>query len=72
MIGAKIKAAREAKRFSQDYMAAKLQISQASYSRLESDITKTDLNKLQVISDLLELNPYNLFDEVFSSQEKIR
>ena len=55
-MGSRIKVAREAKRFSQEYMAAMLNITQASYSRLESGITKTNVVRLKKISDLLDLD----------------
>lgn len=52
-IASKIKSQREAKRYSQEFMAAHLKITQASYSRLESGFTKPDIEKLKVISDVL-------------------
>ena len=55
-IASKIKVQREAKRYSQEFMAARLNITQPSYSRLESGFTKPDLEKLKVIAQVLEIN----------------
>jgi transcriptional regulator with XRE-family HTH domain len=55
MINYKIKAAREAKRYSQEYLAAVLGITQATYSRIETGTIKLDLQKLTKLCDLFEL-----------------
>jgi len=63
--GEHIRKIRELRGFSQDYMANKLEISQRQYSRIEKEQTKIDLQKLQEISNLLEVTLIELlgFDE---------
>lgn len=55
-IASKIKVQREAKRYSQEFMASQLKITQASYSRLESGFTKPDIEKLKVLSRIFEVS----------------
>jgi len=71
MIGTKIKAAREAKGLSQEYMAGKLQITQPSYSRLESGVAKIDVLKLKAIADLLDLDALSLVNDEIRRLRKI-
>lgn len=52
-IGAKIKNARETRNLSQEYVAAMLEITQATYSRFESDLIKPDIYKLKQLAELL-------------------
>ena len=68
-IGNKIKALRELKNLSQDYMAKQLDISQKAYSNIENDITEITINRLENISkilgvsmtQILNLNEENIF-----------
>lgn len=53
----RIRTLREMKGFSQEYMAEKMNISQKTYSRLESGKTKLDCERLKKISTLLETSP---------------
>lgn len=64
-IGENIRKIRDLKGFSQDYMAAKLKMSQRQYSRIEKEETKLDLQKLEEIGKVLEVTPIQLmgFDE---------
>jgi transcriptional regulator with XRE-family HTH domain len=62
MINYKIKAAREAKRYSQEYLAAVLNITQATYSRIESGVIKLDILKLKKLSFILELQIEDLLN----------
>ena len=62
MIGNKIKLLRELKNYSQEYMAERLEISQASYSRLERNELEATLPKIQKIADVLEIKLTDLID----------
>ncbi len=64
-IGENIRKIRDLKGFSQEYMAAKLKMSQRQYSRIEKEETKLDLQKLEEIGKVLEVTPIQLlgFDE---------
>jgi transcriptional regulator with XRE-family HTH domain len=64
-VGQKIKKLRELKNFTQEYMAAHLEMSAANYSRLERDEIPLTLEKLQSISQVLEINYLDIltFDE---------
>ena len=61
-IGFNIRKHRERKGFSQDYMANVLNISQASYARLENEDTKITVERLYKIADILEKNIVDFFD----------
>ena len=56
MIGNKIKNIRELKNFTQEYMADKLEISQAAYSKLEKGDLKISQDKLNKIAEILDVN----------------
>lgn len=60
MIGYKIKNIRELKNLTQEYMAEKLDISQAAYSKLEKGTTKISQDKLEKIAEVLEINPNDI------------
>lgn len=62
MIGYKIKNIRELKNFTQEYMAEKLDISQAAYSKMEKGDTKISQDKLNKIAEILEVNPDDITD----------
>lgn len=62
MIGYKIKSIRELKNLTQEYMAEKLDISQAAYSKLEKGNTKISEDKLNKIAEILEVNPEDITD----------
>ena len=64
-VGKKIRMIRELKGFSQEYMSIQLEIAQTTYSRIETDKTRIDIQKLAVIAELLDTNLINLlvFDE---------
>lgn len=66
-IGNKIKKVRELKNFTQEYMAEKLNITQAGYSKIERDETDISFTKLNLISDILEVKLEDLisFDEKY-------
>ena len=53
-IGFNIKRIRDQKGYSQEFMASRLNISQASYARMESQEIKLSIDRLQKIADILE------------------
>ena len=61
-IGFNIRKIREAKGFSQDYMANVLDISQASYARLENEDTKVTVDRLYKIAEVLDTNIIDFFN----------
>lgn len=61
-IGFTIRKIREKKGFSQEYMASVLDISQASYARLENEETKITIERLQKIAEILETNIIDFFN----------
>lgn len=70
----KIRAIREVKGYSQDFMAEKMNISQKTYSRIESGNVKLDIDRLKQISELLEVEPSALLDNetnVFNYYDKV-
>lgn len=61
-LGFNIRKTREAKGFSQEYMANVLNISQASYGRLENEDTKITVERLYKIAEILESDIVDFFD----------
>jgi len=53
-VAAKIRKIREGKNYSQDYLAAKLGISQNAYSKIELGYSNITLSRLVHISEILE------------------
>lgn len=72
MIGSKIKAARNAKGYTQDYVAALLEVTQASYSRIESDVVSPDIFKLKMLSTILDLDIKSLLAAMHTKAKKIQ
>lgn len=70
MIGSKIKSARNAKGYSQEYMAALLNVTQASYSRIESNQSRPDIFKLKAISSALGLDMGSLLEEMYNTSQR--
>ncbi len=62
MIGNKIKNIRELKNLTQEYLAEKLDISQAAYSKMEKGDTKISQDKLNKIAEILEVNLDDITD----------
>lgn len=64
-IGHKIKKIREIKGFTREYMAAQLEMSVSNYGKLERDEIPITLEKLQLISESLDVNYLDIlsFDE---------
>lgn len=59
-IAANIRKLREYRDYTQDYLAAKLSISQNAYSKIELSYSRITLERLFVISAVLEVNPEDL------------
>lgn len=55
-----IRNARESKNYTQDYIAAKLAISQNAYSKIELGYTKITVERLFQIAQILEVDPIDL------------
>ena len=56
-IGDKVRKIRESKEYSQEYMAAKLDITQPSYARIESGSTRLSTDRLEKIALILDVKP---------------
>lgn len=69
MIGSKIKSARNAKGYSQEYMAALLNVTQSSYARIESNKVCPDIFKLKTIASALGLDMGLLINEVHQASQ---
>ena len=61
-VGFNIKRIRDKKGYSQEFMAARLNISQASYARMESQEIKLSIDRLQKIAEILETDISTFFD----------
>jgi len=61
-IGFTIRRTREQKGYSQEFMASQLNISQASFARIESQEIKLSIERLQKIADILETDILTLLD----------
>jgi transcriptional regulator with XRE-family HTH domain len=59
-VGEKIRLQRLTKKYSQEYMAFALNISQAAYSKIERDETELTIQRIFDIGEILEINPYTL------------
>lgn len=64
-IGHKIRQIRELKGYSQEYVASKLGVSQRAYSKLETNETKLDWQKITKIAGVFEIDPLDIisFDD---------
>ena len=67
-IGKNIRKHREFKGFSQEYMAQELGINQSSYAKIEKENTKLTVERLQRISEVLEVEISSLLN---SSKQNI-
>lgn len=59
-IASNIRKLREYRDYTQDYLAAKLNISQNAYSKIELGYSRITLERLFVISTVLEIDPADL------------
>ena len=62
-IASKIRNMRIFRNYSQDYLAAKLKVSQNAYSKIELGRTKVTVEKLLTIADVLETDACDLISE---------
>jgi transcriptional regulator with XRE-family HTH domain len=61
-IAATIRKKREAKNYTQEYLAYKLNISQNAYSKIELGYTKITVERLFQVADVLEMSAGELLD----------
>jgi len=66
-IGLKIKKYRENKNYTQEYMSEKLNISQNTYSKIETGGIKLTVDRLKQISDILEIP----IEEILNSETQV-
>ena len=59
-IASNIRKLREYRDYTQDYLAAKLNISQNAYSKIELGYSRITLERLFLISTVLEIDPADL------------
>lgn len=59
-IAGNIRKLREFRDYTQDYLAAKLNISQNAYSKIELGYSRITLERLFVIASILEVNPVDI------------
>jgi transcriptional regulator with XRE-family HTH domain len=59
-IGEKIRIQRLTKKYSQEYMAFMLDISQPAYSKIERNETELTIQRIFDIAEILEINPFTL------------
>jgi transcriptional regulator with XRE-family HTH domain len=57
-----IRKIREGKDYTQDYLAAKLDISQNAYSKIELGYTKITVERLFQIAHILEVDPIDIIN----------
>lgn len=69
-IAATIRNKREAKNYTQEYLAYKLEISQNAYSKIELGYTKITVERLFQIAEILEINPVELLDTDVNEAEQ--
>ena len=63
-----IRSGREARGYSQDYMAAMLNICQSSYANLELGKTTLSIDRLMRISEILDVDIHQLIGKTIYSQ----
>jgi transcriptional regulator with XRE-family HTH domain len=61
-VGFNIKRLREQKGYSQEFMAAHMDITQATYARIESEDIKLTVDRLQKIAEVLDADISAFFD----------
>ncbi len=68
-IAAAIRKVREAKNYTQEYLAYKLNISQNAYSKIELGYTKITVERLFQVAEVLETSPVELLDAEIEEAE---
>ncbi len=71
-LGAKIRNIREAKKLSQEYVAAKLEMSPSGYGKIERDETELTITKAYQISEILEISINKVLDIQENSTQEIK
>jgi transcriptional regulator with XRE-family HTH domain len=71
MPGTVIRKIRESKRFTQEYVAGRMGISQNAYSKIENNITQLTVNHLKKLSDILEVPISDLMKDEFELHKPI-
>ncbi|TAE45679.1 MAG: XRE family transcriptional regulator [Cytophagia bacterium] len=66
-IGTKIKKVRELRNFTQDYVAEKLEMTQAGYSKIEQGIVDVPYSRLEQIAKVLNIK----IEDIISFDEKV-
>jgi len=61
-VAANIRGIREHRNYTQEYLAAKLKISQNAYSKIELGYTKITVERLFCIADILEVDAISVLD----------
>jgi transcriptional regulator with XRE-family HTH domain len=61
-VAANIRQIREHRNYTQEYLAAKLKISQNAYSKIELGYTKITVDRLFHIADILEVDAISILD----------
>ena len=65
-LGVKLRQLRQNKNWSQQDIAHRLNISQPAYNKWETDMAKPNMNNLAKLSEILEVDVYELLDGTFS------
>ena len=65
-LGVKLRQLRQNKNWSQQDIAHRLNISQPAYNKWETDMAKPNMNNLAKLSEILEVDIYELLDGTFS------
>ncbi len=70
VVAANIREFRIAKSYTQDYLAAKLNISQNAYSKIELGYSKLTIGRLFKIAEILEIDALEFITHVPDRQDK--
>ena len=71
MPGTVIRKYRESKRFTQEYIASRMGISQNAYSKIENNITQLTINHVKKLSEILEVPMSDLLKDEFELHKPI-
>lgn len=66
----KIRAVRQAKGYTQDYIADKLSIDTVNYGRIERGQAKLTIDRFELICKILDVSPQSFFSDKKSLQKK--
>ena len=68
-IGLRIRSVRESRRYSQEYMAEMLSMSQSCYANLESGKSSLSVERLLAITEILDIDVSHLFEKQPGKQQ---